>query len=137
MVRPKLLYVNRGDWLVGLKFVSHIRIGKSASRGGSALLQACKVLCPWVRSAHGWSFTRLTAHLHYIAVPVGSLQFDPGEYIYTEGLVSAQQDLKPESLSISPICSHFDQHVRGNQSHVPKWVQPRCCVYTRSRITPV
>ena len=46
----------------------------------------------------------LTARLHY----VGSLRE-----------VSAQRDLKLESLHISPICSHFDQHVRGNQSLVP------------------
>ena len=33
-----------------------------------------------------------------------------GKCVYTEGVVSAQRDLKPESLHISPICSHFDQH---------------------------
>ena len=60
-------------------------------------------------------YERLTARLHYVAVPVGSLQFDPG----SEGVVSVQRDLKPESLRISSICSHFDQHMRGNQSRVP------------------
>ena len=35
------------------------------------------------------------------------------------GVVSPQWDLKTESLHISPIYSHLDQHVHGNQSHVP------------------
>ena len=56
-----------------------------------------------------------TAHLHYVAVPVGSLQFD----LRSESVVSAQQDLKPESLCISLICTHFNQHVCVNQSRVP------------------
>ena len=44
-----------------------------------------------------------------------------GKYVYTESIVSAQQDLKPKSLcvSISLIRSHFNQHVRCNHSCVP------------------
>ena len=37
----------------------------------------------------------------------------------TEGVVSAQQDLKPESLCLSLICTHFNQHMCVNQSRVP------------------
>ena len=42
-----------------------------------------------------------------------------GKCVYTEGIVSAQRDVKPESLRISLICSHFDQHMCANQSRVP------------------
>ena len=42
-----------------------------------------------------------------------------GKRVYTEGVVSVQRDLKPESLHIGRICSNFDQHVRGKQSCAP------------------
>ena len=42
-----------------------------------------------------------------------------GKCVYTEGVISAQRDLKPKSFRIGPICSHFDLHVRGNQSRTP------------------
>ena len=47
----------------------------------------------FVRIELTWQYL-LTAHLHYVAVPMGSLQFDLG----SEGVVSAQRNLKPESL---------------------------------------
>ena len=64
----------------------------------------------------------LTASLSQFTLHSGTSGIAPvrsGKCVYTEGVVSAQRDLKPESLHISPICSHFDQHVQGNQSHVP------------------
>ena len=39
--------------------------------------------------------------------------------VYTEGIVSAQWDLKPEIESLVFVCSHFDQHMHGKPSRVP------------------
>ena len=61
-----------------------------------------------------WAYSQL----HYVAVPIGSLQFNPGS-AFTLRVLCTQWDLKPESYRICPIFSHFDQHMRDKQSSVP------------------